>query len=128
MSALLSQCFWDVWFASVLSWFENFHFSKKILIDSCSSLKKILSLKLETWNLEHGTWNWKLDIWNWELEFFPLKKNCIFVLDSFQEFFSMSHNFFFLEIDIPYLKKKKSLILRDLFLKRKKEKKIRIFF
>ena len=74
--------------------------------------------------LEIENWTFGIESWN----FFPFKKNCIFVLDSFQEFFSMSHNFFFLEIDIPYLKKKKSLILRDLFLKRKKEKKIRIFF
>ena len=58
-----------------------FIFSKKTLMDFCSSLKKILSLDFETWNLKFETfriWNLKFEVENlgfenWNLGIWDLK-------------------------------------------------------
>ena len=68
-----------IFICSFLIWIF-FIFSKKTLIDFCSSLRKILSLRLETWNLELETWNlefetWRLEfgVWNLKLEIWSLE-------------------------------------------------------
>ena len=54
---------------------------KKTLIDFCSSLKKILSLKFEIWNLK--IWNWKFGIWKFGIENLKLEiENLTFGIES----------------------------------------------
>ena len=54
---------------------------KKTLIDFCSSLKKILSLKFEIWNWK--IWNWKFGIWKFGIENLKLEiENLTFGIES----------------------------------------------
>ena len=72
LRCVIFNCSFSIWIF--------FIFSKKTLIDFCSSLRKILSLRLETWNLELETWNlefetWRLEfgVWNLKLEIWSLE-------------------------------------------------------
>ena len=73
MSALFFHCFKICDLHLFFLDLNFFIFSKKNLIDFCSSLKKILSLKFETWNLELKIWTWKFEIWNWKFWNLELK-------------------------------------------------------
>ena len=147
MSALFFHCFKICDLHLFFLDFNFFIFSKKNLIDFCSSLKKILSLKFETWNLELKIWTWKFEIWNWKFWNLELKiwnlglkiwKLALRVWDIFSRImvslslviskkFLQSHNFFFL-IDIFWSFEKFSFILFYFSFSWKERKEKRNFF
>ena len=69
MRALLSHCFWDVWFPFVPSWFGFYIFlSRKLWLISVVPWKRFY-----LWSLKFGIWCSRLGIWSLKLGIENLK-------------------------------------------------------